>query len=272
MLLDHPGWLPSPNGRVRRVFRLGDARWSVGCEPTDITFAPINEVPHLSRSGVEQPVVDWFDPETLPPFFHRVSDGFFSGRIHRFRNTDLWDALVLPILRQRRSMGNTATLYRMLCEAHGERVSTTHGSTLLPPRPETVVDLTDTAFATIKLRDKAQRLRVAATAYLEHAKRWSRLPAEELYAALQSIPGVAGWTAASAVADLTHDYTFLGIKMHAAYELMQELAYAVSKPLPKTEFAESFRDMNRQQISTLRVFLVEARLKHASSLSQAATS
>jgi len=91
MVLDHPGWLKSPSGRVRRAFREGEAVWTAICEPVSEGFEPVVEI--IRSAGVLglRLDVDGFDPADLevPSVFAQPLRA--RGRVHRVRNPDLWD-------------------------------------------------------------------------------------------------------------------------------------------------------------------------------------
>lgn len=260
MSLDHPGWRRDGSGCARRGFRSGDALWAVICEPTSVTFAPSIEVVRRSDVAVARPVVDWFDSTTLPTIFRAASSLRDRGRVHRVRNPDLWDALIPPILRQRRRADDAERAYRRFCEAHGSTVITTAGPTVLPADPEMVVALPDEAFITLGLRGKEEPLRTVAEAYLKRAANWKQLPPAELFAELQTVTGIGAWTAGVAVADITNDHSFYKIPGYIAYHRWQERLAETDSSLTESDFVEAWKKMNNEQLSTLTVLLLASTL------------
>jgi hypothetical protein len=253
MMLDHPGWLLSPDGRARRAFRDGETVWTVVREPTSDTSTATVEI--HSRTPTDKTDIlarsDWFDPAILPNVL-RISNLIRDmGRIHRVRNPDLWDALLPPILHQRRRSEDASRMYRSLCETYGRTVTTEAGPALLAPSPATVVDLPDSAFDEIRLRGKAKPLRMVAKTYLSRVKGWKVLSPAELFAELQAVPYVGRWTAGVAIADVTNDYgfyAFTGLSGHARW---MELFTATGTDLTESQFKEMWTHLDRRQLSTL---------------------
>jgi DNA-3-methyladenine glycosylase II len=252
-MLDHPGWLLSPDGRVRRAFRDGETLWTVTCDPAGDTSTATVEI--HSRTPTDKADIlargDWFDPATLPDILRTLEPIRDVGRIRRVRNPDLWDALLPPILRQRSRADDASRMYRRLCETYGRTVTTEAGPALLAPRPETVAELPDSAFNEIRLRGKSKPLRMVAKAYLSRAKSWTVLTPAELFAELQTIPYVGRWTAGVAVADVTNDYSFYALAWPSGCARWQKLFTATSTDLTESGFKEVWAQLDRRQLSTL---------------------
>jgi DNA-3-methyladenine glycosylase II len=257
MALDHPGWLADERGRARRVFRVSDTLWAVVCEPVNAGFEPAFEI---VRPGVmtAHPMADWFNPATLPIVFHTAPPVHDGVQLCRIRNPDLWEALIPPILRQRRRATDAAKQYRRLCLNHGNVIDTTAGPTLLPPDPETVAALPDSAFIDLGVRDKREHLRTVAEAYLKQADRWGDLSPAELFIDLQTVTYIGAATAGATVADLTNDYSFLPTPTDIAYRYWQRYLAPAGDHLSQREFAEAWVHLSREQRSTLTVLLLAA--------------
>jgi DNA-3-methyladenine glycosylase II len=254
MALDHPGWLTDEHGRARRAFHTGDTVWAITHAPGDATFKPIVEIIQSSTS-ITYPVVDWFDLTVLPADFdgaQQVRDGVHIGRV---RSPSLWDALIPPILRQRRSARAAVQQYRSLCIEHGRVISTSAGPALLPPAPEIVVTFPDEVFNELGLRGKQQHLRTAAEAYLKHADHWATLSPTDLYTDLQNITYIGAATASAAVADTTNDHSFTTIHPHIAYRYWQKLVTPPRQPPTPDEFTNAWMNLGREQRSALTVLI-----------------
>lgn len=255
--LDHPGWFHDDSGRTRRGFRTDDTLWAIICEPTSITFTPPVEVVRRPDAALTPLVVDWFDSTTLPTIFRAAISVRDWRRVHRVRNPDLWDAMIPPILRQRRRANDAKRAYRRLCEAHGTTtIITTAGPTVLPPDPETVVALPNEAFITLGLRGKEEPLRAIAEAYLKQTANWKQLPPAELFTELQTVPGIGTWTAGAAIADITNDHSFHKIPAYIAYRRWQEKFAEADSGLTEPDFVKAWKRLNNEQLSTLTVLLL----------------
>lgn len=257
MALDHPGWLTDDHGRARRAFKSGDMLWAVTCDPTNVWLDPHIEIIQPGKT-TEQPAADWFDPTTLPMLFHTAQPIREGVRLCRVRNPSLWDALIPPILRQRRRAVDAARQYRRLCVNHGHTVVTTTGPAFLPPDPEIVVALPDSAFIELKARDKRDRLRTVAEAYLKQADHWATLSPAELFADLQTVTYIGASTAGAAVADITNDYSFSTIPVHIAYRHWQDYFAPAGGNPTEHDFTEAWTNLSQEQRSTLTVLLLTA--------------
>jgi DNA-3-methyladenine glycosylase II len=258
MALDHPGWLTDDHGHARRAFKSGDMLWAVTCDPTNVWLDPHIEIIQPGKT-TEQPAADWFDPTTLPKLFHTAQPIREGVRICRIRNPSLWDALLPPILHQRRTVSHAAKQYRGLCAADGHRIATTAGPVLLPPTPETVAVLPDQAFFELGMRGKQEHLRSAAEAYLKHADRWATLSPAALFTALQTVTYIGAATAGAAVADITNDHSFSTIHPHIAYRHWQRLVTALTDIPTQDDFVNAWTHLSQKQRSTLLVLLLAHR-------------
>src|SRR5262245_43752161 len=100
LLRDHPGWMTSAEGRVRRGLRSGDAVWTVVCEAVSVGFEPTIEIHRRDETVDMRLAIDRADPARLivPDYVSRPLVA--RGAVHRVRNPDLWDAWVVAALRQ----------------------------------------------------------------------------------------------------------------------------------------------------------------------------
>lgn len=250
LMLDHPGWLKSPDGRVRRAFRDGDQTWSIVCDPLTGDDSPTSA--EVSPSAASSKATgDWFDPATLPPPLCDAAPIRTIGRRFRVRNHDLWDALLPLMLRHRRRAIDATRSYRDLCDAHGTSLSTNGNRALLAPRPEIVAGLSDHAFKALGLRGMGARLRTVAAGCATRSNTWRRLSHAELFLDLQAIPYVGMWTAGAAMADLTNNfgyYTFGGTPAHRSpHEILNEII----RQLCPHEFIAGAPKVTSEQLSTL---------------------
>ncbi|MFG3618559.1 hypothetical protein [Nocardia sp. NPDC047654] len=76
------------------------------------------------------------------------------------------------------------------------------------PSPERILDLSDEQFRQVGAAFPKCALRAAARAFLAQGSRWEKLPPAELVTTLQTIDRAGGWTARTAVADYTNDFSF----------------------------------------------------------------
>jgi hypothetical protein len=253
--VDHPGWLTNHHGHARRAFHSHDTLWAAICKPADTTGTPTIEI---IRPGTvtKNPIIDWFDPTILPPVFHHATPIRDNIQIGRIRNPSLWDALIPPLLHQRRTVTEAANQYRRLCAAHGRTITTTAGTALLPPPPETVASLPDQTFTDLRIGGKQEHLRTAADTYLTHADRWATLSPATLFTELQTVPYIGAATAGTAVADLTNDYSFHTLPAHTAYYRWQKLVADPCDTPTQDDFAYAWTDLTPEQRSTLIVVIL----------------
>jgi len=253
--LDHPGWLTDEHGHARRAFRSGDTLWAAIYKPTDTTFSPTIKI--IQPGAVaKNPIIDWFDPAILPPVLRNATPVHDGVRICRIRNPSLWDALIPPILRQRRAATEAASQYRRLCATFGRTVTTTAGPALLPPPPETMAVLPDQAFIELGMRGKQEHLRTAAEACLNHADHWATLSPTELFTELQTVTYIGAASAGAAVADLTNDYSFCTIPAHIAYQHWQKLVADPCNTPTQDDFTTVWTNLTQEQRSTLIVVIL----------------
>jgi hypothetical protein len=151
------------------------------------------------------PVVDTFDARTLPPAVRRALHLDEATRVHRVRNPDIWDAMLMPIFQHRIGLTAAAHRYRAFCARYGTLVTTELGTTLLPPQPDTAATLDDDPEVAGR---RMPAVRAAAREYLRLLPDRVQLPPAALYHAMRTIPGIGPWSAARVVADTTGDFSF----------------------------------------------------------------
>jgi DNA-3-methyladenine glycosylase II len=254
MLLDHPGWFKDDSGRVRRAFRSGGETWTAVSDSTNIAFASASDAVRSISSM--RSLVDSFDLTALPGFFCTAKPIADGRCVQRLRNPDLWDALLIPVFRQRRRADDAARMYRRFCINHGNVIETKAGLALLPPTPETVITLPDESFIKLKMRDKRQPLRVVAEAYLKQAGDWENLSTFELLTELQTVSYVGAWTAGATVADITNNYSFCPPPVDVAYRRWHDLHVANTVAISEQTFAEAWAALTDKQLSTLTLLLL----------------
>src|SRR5260370_27485492 len=189
----HAGWLPANAGRHRVFVTAGGGRWLAPAHDGMVALHPLAPGP--------APVLDVFTlpdgPLTAAPDLVTALRGL--GSTARFRNSDLWDALGMAIMRQVIRAAQSKKLYRVFCQAHGTQVRIPDGGIYsLFPTPEIVLQLTDEQFSSLGLAFKRRTLRLAAEAYSSHGAQWRETSPSALLDALQVIPRVGPWTARAA--------------------------------------------------------------------------
>src|SRR5438874_2550499 len=150
IMTEHAGWLPADAGRQRVFVTAGGGRWLATAHDGMVALHPL-------APGAARPILDVFTlPDSLlsgAPELVTALRGL--GSTARFRNSDLWDAIGIAILRQVIRAGQSKKLYRAFCQAHGARVELPNGEMYaLFPTPEIVLGLTDEQFASLGLAFK----------------------------------------------------------------------------------------------------------------------
>lgn len=262
LLRDHPGWLLSPDGQVRRAFYCRGAVWAVICEPRCTRIEPTFEALRLAEDVDVRPVVDCADPARLVVPAYIAEPLRARGPVHRVRNPDLWDALVTAVLRQSNRSVNASRMYQTLCIAYGGTVMTAAGPALLLPRPEVLLTFPDAAFVDLKITSKRRALRAVAEAYCKHGDDWEQLPSKDLLTELQSTPHVAEWTASVAVADITNDFSLCPFADYAISTWGDDFAVATRRRRDETEFARLWRELQGEQLSMFTMLTMAWGLYH----------
>jgi DNA-3-methyladenine glycosylase II len=263
MMLDHPAWLLSEDGRARRAFRSGDAIWTVVCASSDTTAEPAIQVGRCGDVADVGPVIDVVDPATLSAPDVIKKPLCAGGSVRRVRNPDIWDALATVVIRQVIQAGQARKMYRTFCEAHGDEVETTAGPALLLPQPETVLGLADGAFADLGMAFKRRPLRAAAEAYLKYGNEWTACTPAELVTELQTVFRVGPWSAGAAVADITNDYSLYPFADLAVRRWVTEFAPSVGWPTEEPRFANVWQELAGEQLSLWTLLTLAWGVRHA---------
>ncbi|MFD8379053.1 hypothetical protein ACFV2X_11025 [Streptomyces sp. NPDC059679] len=202
---DHPGWTETESGRWHRLLsNERGATWVTSWTGQALDFMPLagdGRLPELTYTHCRR---------LLPPAAPRQLTNALSilGTIVRVSNPSLWDALCVAILQQRQVRpDNGHGLYRRWCTLYGPASEGPHGPLRLPPTPQTLLELPNSAFEKAKAAFYRPSLRSAAAAYQAHGHAWRQLTGTELVTALRGINRVGPSTAAAAAADYLGDFT-----------------------------------------------------------------
>lgn len=203
MTTDHPGWETLETGRPARLVRSVSGAWFASLGSTGVRLLCVQ------GTEAERPAVVTAQAADLPPRTPpRLAAALTSlGTVQRLSNPWLWDAITTAILRQVVRAAQARALYRRWCLTHGVALSNDGGKLALPPAPQAVLALPESAFAEAGAAFHRTALQAAARAYLEHAAAWATLPPAQLATALDAVPRIGPWTARAAAADYTGDFT-----------------------------------------------------------------
>jgi DNA-3-methyladenine glycosylase II len=262
VMTDHPSWLSTDTGAAFRAVRCGNAVWALTATSAE-DGRQHTAADRVSGRG-EEPVVDVIDPATLTGTGQIVAGLRAAGRVARWRNPDLWDALATSIVRQVIRAGQARKLYRAFSQAHGEPVATPLGATWLFPAPQTVLALSDAEFARLGMAFKARPLRAAAEACLEFGPKWAELDPIALVGEVQNVPRIGPWTAGATVADLTNDYTLYPFADLAVRTWANRLAPQRIWPDAEPEFAQMWAGLAGEQLSDWTLLTLAWGVRHAS--------
>ena len=208
LMIDHPGWFTTPDGRAQRAFRSGDTRWVLTSHLTGATFAPTVEIIHQGSTEVDvNSLVSCFDPTLLPTPFRDTPTIRDYGRLYRVRSTDLWESLALQLLRVRVRAAQAIQRYQQLSATMGERFTTPLGTVLALPRPETIAAAREDDWGELAALPWIGPLQSGAEAFLKRQDAWPHVPLGVLHDVLQALPYIAKQSATAIVADLTNDFS-----------------------------------------------------------------
>jgi DNA-3-methyladenine glycosylase II len=203
VMTDHPAWVPDDDRMLIRAFpRSGDGHAVARTDGRRLDWC----CPDATAGGPDPGVFTL--PESAAHTVPELAAALrFLGRVARFRNPSLWDALGTAIIRQVVRAAQAQRQYQAFCAAYGTSVTCGTVTGWVFPSPETVLGLGDAQFAAAGLAFKRHALRAAASALLKHRSDWESLAAGDLVTALQAVPRVGPWTAGAAVADWDNDFT-----------------------------------------------------------------
>jgi DNA-3-methyladenine glycosylase II len=250
VMTEHPAWLPTPAGR-RRVLPAADgALWFVEVAHAGLTMAPV-------LAGISDPPQrDAFAvPANEPVVALELLTALRGlGRVLRFRNGDLWDALGTAILRQVIRAGQSKRLYRAFCAAHGQVVELPTGERYsLFPSWRTVCALGDAEYAALGLAFKRRHLRQAAEAFGALGSTWASLAPAALVEALKGVRGIGAWTAGAAVADWSNDWALYPYADLAVRTWARRAAPTHPWPEDEAGFGTHWRSLAGEDLSGLTV-------------------
>ncbi|WP_261566955.1 hypothetical protein [Frankia gtarii] len=202
-MTEYPAWLPTEKGS-RRVFAL-----PAGGRVLAEVLGDGLTLTHLGGDGTEPAADSFLLPEGAAAQVPELALELGRlGRVGRFRNPSVWEAMATAVLRQVIRAAQSKTLYRALCVAQGERVALPDGDVyFLFPAPEQILNMSDVQFDDLGLAFKKTPLRAVAAAILDHGSKWNELPAAVLVDELQQVHRIGPWTAGAAVADFTGDWS-----------------------------------------------------------------
>lgn len=238
VMTDHPAWrtreglrsraFPTPNGAPAIVTVMADA------EVTQCVDAPS---PDCFALGGDAKKV------------HGRTQLDEMGRVGRYRNPSLWDAIGTAIIRQVIRAGQARKMYLALCETAGEPAKDHTGFThWLFPSAERVLELEDDEFARLGMAFKRKGLRSAASTYLQRRSAWESASPAELASLLQEVAYVGPWTAAAAVADYTNDWTLYAYDDLAVRTWARQALPDVAWADDESTFGQQWRQISGDQL------------------------
>jgi 3-methyladenine DNA glycosylase/8-oxoguanine DNA glycosylase len=203
MTTDHPAWETLPSGLPTRLLQSGSEIWSATWHEAGPRLCCV------AGDAQKQPTVITAQAGDLPPRTppRLATELETLGTVHRVANPWLWDALTTAILRQVVRAAQARALYHRWCQTHGTPIAIGGGKLALPPGPEAVLDLPETAFGEVGAAFHRTALQAAASTYLDHGAAWSALAPAALATALDTIPRIGPWTARAAAADYSGDFS-----------------------------------------------------------------
>jgi len=250
MMTEHAAWRPVSSGR-QRAFRMPDGGlWLAAVDEQKLALNA------LAPSATE-PVFDIYTATTLDGSLHSRVPSLASalrrlGRVGRFRNSSLWDAIALAIVRQVVRAGQSKKMYRTFSLMYGEPILVPEAPEYrLFPTPETVLSLSAEQFAATGMAFKRRPLMAAAEAFLLYGEKWQELSPEVLIQALQEVPRIGPWTAHAAVADWCNDWSLYPYTDLAVRTWARRAAPSFDWPADEVAFGRAWRMFGGDQLSSL---------------------
>jgi DNA-3-methyladenine glycosylase II len=241
VMRDHLGWDNTGTAWLRAANTpAGDVVVLTAAEPP----------PHGSAMDTFTAPAQW--PDTMPPTLANALTSV--GPVRRWATPSLWDAIATAIIRQVIRADQARLHHQRFRRQHGPAVPTDSGTLYALPRPETVAALERADFQRLGMAFKADALRNAAVAYLDHHATWLQLPPPQLLQELQSVPRIGPWTAGAAVADFTHDWSLYPYGDLAVRTWAKRAAPDVAWPTSEPEFAERWRTITGHHLGTITLF------------------
>lgn len=230
VMTDHPGWRLH-DGLHCRAFALTE---DAACVRSSTPFVPLGDDAVTLELDVF--VIDQESVVASSVVGSRLSE---LGRVGRYRNPSLWDAIGTSIIRQVIRAPQARKLYQRFCQVYGAPITDEAGPHWLFPEAETVLTLDVEDFARIGMAFKRKALRAAATAYLEAGAEWQATPPAELVEVLQQVPHIGPWTARATVADFSNDWSLY------AYDDLAVRTWA-RRAIPEVAWAPDERTFGQQ--------------------------
>ncbi|MFH9265978.1 hypothetical protein ACH4KN_17225 [Streptomyces sp. NPDC017546] len=200
---DHPAWSEAGDDGRTRAVRTDTGVWALSWDSAGLHMQCVSGTEDMKPRSV--PTDPGCLPETVPAELKAGLCGL--GPTQRLANPWLWDAITTAILRQVVRAGQARKLYRAWCSAYGTTVDGPYGELAIAPSAERVLELADEQFAGIGAKFHRSVLKAAAEHYVRDGVAWEQLNADDLIAALVSVPRIGPWTAAAAACDFTGDFS-----------------------------------------------------------------
>jgi DNA-3-methyladenine glycosylase II len=246
IMRDHPAWTTTGPGATRAM-RSGASTWLIAVDDllADIEMSVVDGPP----DGPAPEVVQVDEPILLESDIGSALASLLP--LTRVRNPNLWDAIATAILSKIVTADQARAMYRRFCAAYGDPVETPHGADNLFPDAERVQRLPAKAFSGQKMSFTRVPLRAAARAYLEHGTAWSQLEPAALVTALRSVPGIGSWTAGTAVADFSGDFSIYPFPDRAIRTYLHQTAPATDWPCREAQLRTLWRAIAGDNVSGL---------------------
>jgi DNA-3-methyladenine glycosylase II len=247
IMTDHPGWILADDADAYRAFDIDGT--------ATLVTATITANGTVVDAGENDMDVVEVDPAALSGPDDLITALTELGVVARVRNSSLWDAISAALMRQVIRAGTARTRYRRFCAAYGEPVTRAGLTAHLFPRPEQLLELSDSDFADLGAGFHRDALRSAARSYLTDGERWRTLPPIELTTALQTVPRIGAWTSKTAVADWNNDFSFYDYSdiavQPAARALSPSRVWPEGVPAFKAAWEETAKPLSEWTILTL---------------------
>lgn len=241
VMCEHPAWT------------LTDGVWVRAFSPRCVAVAT-PEVWSTYGSPPYRPQVVEFEslPSSVPSSLRQRLVGV--GPVVRWRTPDLWEAIATAIIRQVIRADHARLLHRRFRGVYGSAVASPHGEVHMMPDAATVAGLPVEAFTVLGLGFKHRALRAAAAAFLDQGAKWCELAPGRLVEELQNVPRIGPWTAGTAVADFTHDWSLYPYGDLAVRKWAATAAPDVDWPTSERAFAARWRRIAGDQLGPLTLF------------------
>jgi DNA-3-methyladenine glycosylase II len=254
IMTDHPGWLRTGDDTAYRAVAVGETAVLITTTAADSAVAV--------DTGGSDIRFDTVDPAALSGPDDLVTPLKDAGTIVRVANPSLWDALSAAIMRQVIQAGHARIRYARFCSAYGERVTRNGLTAWLFPDPHRILALTGEQFQGVGAAFPKSALRDAARCFLAHGDRWQTLSATDLVTALQTIPRVGWWTARTAVADYTNDFSFYDYSDIAVQPAARRLNPGRDWPQGAPAFKAAWEEMAGNQLSAWTLLTLAWGINH----------